>query len=65
MPRLGYVLVQQEQFFPGSLEIVGEPTYFTVVQHQTAHVGGAVTLLTYNVSTGTAWTPFLVGGAGL
>ena len=65
LPRLGYVFVQQEQFLPGSLEIVGEPTYFTVFQPQTAHVGGFAALLKYNVSTGTAWTPYLVGGAGV
>ncbi len=65
LPRLGYVFVQQDQFLPGSLEIVGEPTYFTVFQHRTVHVGGLAALLTYNVSTGTAWTPYLVGGAGV
>ena len=65
LPRIGYVFAQQERFLPGSLEIVGEPSYFTVFEHQTAHVGGVAALLKYNVSTGTTLTPYLVGGAGV
>ena len=65
LPRIGYVLVQQEHFLPGSVELVGEPFYLTVFQHQTVHAGGFAALLKYNVRTGTRWTPYLVGGAGL
>jgi opacity protein-like surface antigen len=65
LPRLGYVFAQQEHFLPGSFEIVIEPTYLTVFQHQTAHVGGLAALLKYNFRTGTRWTPYLVGGAGV
>lgn len=49
----------------GSLEVVIEPTYLTVFQHQTVHVGGLAALLKYNFRTGTRWTPYLVGGAGV
>jgi opacity protein-like surface antigen len=65
LPRLGYVFGQQERFLPGSFEIVIEPTYVTVFQHQTTHVGGLAALLKYNFRTGTRWTPYLVGGAGV
>ena len=65
LPRIGYVFAQQEHFLPGSFEIVGEPTYLTVFQHQTVHVGGLAVLLKYNVRTGTRWTPYLVGGGGI
>ncbi len=65
LPRLGYVFAQQEHLLPGSFEIAGEPTYLTVFQHQTVHVGGLAALLKYNFRTGTRWTPYLVGGAGL
>lgn len=65
LPRLGYVFAQQEHFLPGSFEIVIEPTYLTVFQHQTVHVGGLAALLKYNFRTGTRWTPYLVGGAGV
>ncbi len=65
LPRLGYVFAQQEHFLPGSFEVVIEPTYLTVFQHQTVHVGGLAALLKYNFRTGTRWTPYLVGGAGL
>jgi opacity protein-like surface antigen len=65
LPRLGYVFAQQAHFLPGSFGIVGEPTYLAVFQHQTVHVGGLAALLKYNFRTGTRWTPYLVGGAGL
>jgi opacity protein-like surface antigen len=65
LPRLGYVFAEQAHLLPGSFEIVGEPTYLTVFQHQTVHVGGLAALLKYNVRTGTRWTPYLEGGAGL
>jgi opacity protein-like surface antigen len=65
LPRLGYVFAQQEYFLPGSFEIVGEPTYLTVFQHQTVHVGGLAALLKYNVRTGSRWIPYLVGGVGV
>ncbi len=65
LPRLGYVFGEQAHLLPGSFEIVGEPTYLTVFQHQTVHVGGLAALLKYNIRTGTPWTPYLVGGAGL
>ena len=65
LPRIGYVFAQQEHVLPGSLEIVGEPTYLTVFQHQTVYVGGLAALLKNYVRTGTRGTPYLVGGAGL
>ena len=65
LPRLGYVFAEQAAFLPGSFEIVGEPTYLTVFQHQTVHVGGVAALLKYNFQTGSRWVPYLVGGAGL
>jgi opacity protein-like surface antigen len=65
LPRLGYVFAQQDHFLPGSFELVGEPTYLTVFQHQTVHVGGLAAILKYNFRTGTPWVPYLVGGAGL
>ncbi len=57
LPRIGYVFAQQEYFLPGSFELIGEPFYLTVFQHQTVHVGGLAALLKYNVRTGTRWTP--------
>ena len=65
LPRLGYVFAEQGHVLPGSFEIVGEPTFLTVFQHQTVYVGGLAALLKYNIRTGTRWTPYLVGGAGL
>jgi opacity protein-like surface antigen len=65
LARIGYVFAQQERFLSGSLEVVIEPTYLTVFQHQTVHVGGLAALLKYNFRTGTRWTPYLVGGAGV
>ncbi len=65
VPRIGYVFAEQGHFMPGSLEIVGEPTFLTVFQHQTVYVGGLAALLKYNFRTGTRWTPYLVGGAGI
>lgn len=65
LPRLGYVFAEQEHFLPGSFEVVTELAYLTVFQHQTVHVGGIAALLKYNVRTGSRWTPYLVGGAGV
>lgn len=65
LPRVGYVVVQQEAILPGSLEIVGEPGYFTVFEGRTAHAWGLAALIKYNVWTGTRLTPFLEGGAGV
>ena len=65
LPRIGYVFAQQEHFLPGSFEIVGEPAFLTVFQHETVYVGAVAALLKYNFRTGTRWTPYLVGGAGL
>jgi len=64
-PRIGYVLAQQGHVLPGSVEIVGEPTYITVFQHQTVHVGGLIASLKYNVQTGSRWTPYVLGGGGV
>jgi len=63
--RVGYVLTEQEVFLRGSLEIVGEPSYFAVVHGRTAHGGDLSALLKYNFWTGTKLTPYLIGGAGL
>ena len=65
LPRIGYVFAEQGHVLPGSFEIVGEPTFLTVFQHQTVYVGGLAALLKYNIRTGTRWTPYLVGGGGL
>ncbi len=65
VPRLGYVLTQQEVFLPGSLEVVGEPSYFAVFEGRTAHGAGLSALLKYNIWTGTKLTPYLLGGGGL
>ncbi|HWU41382.1 MAG TPA: hypothetical protein VN203_27315, partial [Candidatus Acidoferrum sp.] len=35
LPRIGYVFAEQGHVLPGSFEIVGEPTFLTVFQHQT------------------------------
>src|SRR5262249_12491990 len=63
--RVGYVLTEQEVFLRGSLEIVGEPSYFGVVHGRTAHGGDLSAFLKYNFWTGTKLTPYLIGGAGL
>ncbi|HWU40479.1 MAG TPA: acyloxyacyl hydrolase [Candidatus Acidoferrum sp.] len=65
LPRFGYVFAEQGHFLPGSFEIVGEPMFLTVFQHQTVYVGGLAALLKYNFRTGTRWTPYLVGGGGV
>jgi opacity protein-like surface antigen len=68
MPRVGYVFhdVQREIDFPGSFEIVLQPSYLTVFQQKrTAHVGGVASLLKYNFRTGTDFTPFVEAGAGV
>ncbi|HWT83310.1 MAG TPA: hypothetical protein VN648_31445, partial [Candidatus Methylomirabilis sp.] len=65
LPRIGYVFAEQGHVLPGSFEIVGEPAFLTVFQHQTVYVGGLAALLKYNIRTGTRWTPYLVGGGGL
>ncbi len=65
LPRIGYVFAEQGHFLPGSFEIMGEPTFLTVFQHQTVYVGGLAALLKYNIRTGTRWTPYLVGGGGV
>ncbi len=65
IPRLGYVFAEQGHVLPGSFEIVGEPAFLTVFQHETVYVGALAALLKYNFRTGTRWTPYLVGGAGL
>ncbi len=64
-PRIGYVFAQQEHVLPGSVELVAEPTFLTVFQHQTVYVGGLAALLKYNFRTGTRWTPYLLGGGGV
>ncbi len=67
LPRVGYVFheVQRDRAFPGSFEIVLQPSYLTVFQKRTAHVGGLASLLKYNVRTGTNFTPFAEAGAGI
>jgi opacity protein-like surface antigen len=65
VPRIGYVFAEQGHVLPGSFEIVGEPAFLTVFQHETVYVGAIAALLKYNFRTGTRWTPYLVGGAGL
>ncbi|HWT78814.1 MAG TPA: hypothetical protein VN648_08415, partial [Candidatus Methylomirabilis sp.] len=47
LPRFGYVFAEQGHFLPGSFEIVGEPMFLTVFQHQTVYVGGLAALLKY------------------
>ena len=65
LPRIGYVFAQQEYFLPGSFEIVAEPTFLTMFQHEAVYVGGLAALLKYNFRTGTHWTPYLIGGGGV
>jgi opacity protein-like surface antigen len=65
LPRFGYAFAEQGHFLPGSFELVGEPMFLTVFQHQTVYVGGLAALLKYNFQTGTRWTPYLVGGGGV
>ena len=54
MPRLGYVFSELEHGLPGSFEIVAQPSYLTVFQQDTAHVGGVAALLKYNFLTKSA-----------
>jgi opacity protein-like surface antigen len=65
MPRVGYVFYEPERGLPGSFEIVVQPSYLTAFQKRTAHVGGVASLLKYNLRTGTNFTPFAEGGAGI
>ncbi len=67
LPRVGYVFheVQRDHVLPGSFEIALQPSYLTVFQKRTAHVGGLASLLKYNFRTGTNFTPFLEAGAGV
>jgi opacity protein-like surface antigen len=65
LPRLGYVVHEFTAIVPGSVEIVAQPTYLAVFQGDTAHVGGLAFLAKYNFRTGTAWTPYVEGGAGV
>jgi len=65
VPRLGYVLTQQEVLLPGSVEVVGEPSYFAAFEGRTAHGVDVAALLKYNSWTGTKLTPYLPGGGGL
>ena len=67
LPRVGYVFyeVPRDFYVPGSFEVVLQPSYLTVFQDRTAHVGGLASLLKYNFRTGTNFTPFLEAGAGV
>lgn len=64
LPRLGYVFYEVERGLPGSVEVVAQPSYLTVFERGTAHVGGLAALLRYNFRTGTRFTPFAEAGAG-
>src|SRR5574337_1123869 len=64
-PRIGYVFAEHEGSLPGSLEIVGEPSYFAVFEGRTAHLLGLAALIKYNFRTGTKLTPFIDAGTGI
>lgn len=65
LPRVGYVIAQQERFLPGSIEVLFEPGYYAVIQDKTASVFSGSAFFKYNFSTGTKLTPFLETGAGV
>ncbi len=65
MPRIGYVLGQQERFLPGSIELLFEPAYYAVFQSKTASVFSASVFFKYNFATRTKLTPFVEAGAGI
>ncbi len=65
LPRMGYVVYEVERGVPGSVEIIAQPTYLTVFERGTAHVGGLAGVLRYNFRTGTRVTPFAEAGAGV
>ena len=64
--RIGYVLIEQHAFLPGSLEIGAEPNYLYVWEGtKTSHLFGLTTDVKYNFQTGTRFVPFIEGGVGV